>query len=335
MAKKITKKEKAPTPSKISGIVHFFKSNQFKYTLGLLFMIISGYLTVAFVSYIFSGAVDQSKLDLPLSDLFFDPSIQVDNIAGKGGALLSEQFINLGFGFSSFFIVVILFVGALNLFGSKKINFLRTLIFSILWMLWFSITLGLALTNVADNQFLNIGGMYGFILSSFLSSILGSFGAALILIFALFVLLIVTFKQIIPWLTHFFTKKQTETPVAEQQDKSVALENVPEVPFQIEDLAISKIITEDDQIKAIFDPDSGNDEIVEDFEIENTVSQKDVEMSIEDLLFSEEPKPQPKVKSEPELQVQKKVEEEYDEIEPAVMSDYDPTLDLSSYKYPS
>lgn len=335
MAKKITKKEKAPAPSKISGIVHFFKSNQFKFTVGLLFMIISGYLTVAFISYIFSGAVDQSKLDIPLSDLFFDPSIQVENIAGKGGALLSEQFINLGFGFSSFFFVVILFVASLNLFGSKRIKFLPTLLFSILWMLWFSITLGLALTNVADNQFLNIGGMYGFILSSFLSSILGSFGAALILIFALFVLLIVTFKQIIPWLTQFFAKKQSEMAVAEKQENIASLKPVPDVPLQIDDPVISKIITEDDQIEAIFDPDSSNVDLDDDFEIENTVSQKDVEMSIEDMLFSDDPKPKQKVKSEPELQVKKKVEEEFGEIEPAVMTDYDPTLDLSSYKYPS
>ena len=337
MAKKIIKKAKAPKPSKISGFVHFFKSNQFKYSLGLLLIIISGYLTVAFISYIFTGAVDQSKLDLGLSELLFDPSIQVENFAGKGGALLSEQFINMGFGFSSFFFIIILFVGAVNLFGFKKFRFLRTTIFSVIWMLWFSITLGLALSNVADNEFLNVGGMYGFILSSFLSSILGSFGAFLILVFALFVLLIVTFKQVIPWLTQFFAKKQAEMAVAATQENPLATEANKEVAaLPIEDPAISKVITEDDQIKAIFDPDSANEDLDDDFEIENTVSQKDVELSIEDMIFNDPPKPAKKEKvAEPELQVHKTVEEEMDGTGTAVMADYDPTLDLSSYKYPT
>jgi S-DNA-T family DNA segregation ATPase FtsK/SpoIIIE len=110
MAKKITKPVKAPKPSKTWGIVRFFRSNQFKYTLGFFLMILSGYMAVAFVSYIFSGGVDQSKLDLPWQDFLFDPSVKVQNIAGKGGAFLSEQFINLGFGFPSVFFILIFFV---------------------------------------------------------------------------------------------------------------------------------------------------------------------------------------------------------------------------------
>ena len=63
-----------------------------------------------------------------------------------------------------------------------------------------------------------------------------------------------------------------------------------------------------------------------------------MELSIEDMLFDEKPlmeKPKSKVK-EPELQVAKKVADELadDEVIP-VMEDYDPTLDLSSYKYPT
>ena len=63
-----------------------------------------------------------------------------------------------------------------------------------------------------------------------------------------------------------------------------------------------------------------------------------MELSIEDMLFDEKPVPEkPKSKAkEPELQVAEKVVDELadDEIVP-VMADYDPTLDLSSYKYPT
>ena len=168
-------------------------------------MLFSGYLAIAFVSYAFSGAVDQSKLDLPILD-FLDRSVQVENFAGKGGAYLAEQFINLGFGFPSFFFILIFFVAALNLFGYKEIRFFKTFLFSFLWMLWTSMACTLLLP-VADNQFLKMGGDYGLFISGFLSSLLGAIGATLILVFILFVLLIVTFKQFLPWFSSVIAKK--------------------------------------------------------------------------------------------------------------------------------
>lgn len=329
--KPAAKPVKEPKSSKPWGIVRFFRSNQFKFSLGLFLMILSGYMAVAFVSYIFSGAVDQSKLDLPFGD-FIDPSVDVQNIAGKGGAWLSEQFINLGFGFSSFFFILIFFVAALNLFGFKSIRFWKTFAYSSVWMLWTSIALGLALTDVAGNQFLYVGGMYGFILSSLLSSFLGTLGATLILIFALFILLVITFRQFVPWLTGVFAKMETKPATEEQQAEDAIAAAEKEALLQLEDPSISKIITEDDQIKAIFDPDAPDD----DFEIENTISGKDVEMSIEDMLFEHETvKEKPQIK-EPELHISKPIPDELadDEINP-VLEDYDPTLDLSSYKYPT
>lgn len=334
MAKKITKQvkkpEKAPKPSKIKGIVLFFKSNHFKYTLGAFLMILSGYMAVAFISYVFSGAVDQSKLDLPFMD-FMDPSVQVQNFAGKGGAYLSEQFINLGFGFPSFFFILIFFVAALNLFGYKEIRFFKTFLFSFLWMLWTSIAIALLLNVTSGDSFLYVGGMYGFIFSSLLTSFLGTIGATLILLFILFVLLVVTFRQFLPWFAKVIAKKD-KLPILAEDGSSTEAEIA--ALAQIEDPSISKIITEDNQIKAIFDPDSPDD----DFEIENTVSKKDVELSIEDMLFETEhieERPKSKIK-EPELLVNEKIVDDLvgDAVLP-VMEDYDPTLDLSSYKYPT
>ncbi len=337
MAKKITKPvkkpAKAPKPSKLKGFINFFKSNHFKYTLGAFLMIFSGYLAVAFISYIVTGVADQSKLDMPFLE-FLDPSIHVQNIAGKGGAYLSEQFINLGFGFPSFFFLLIFFVGALNLFGYKEIRFLKTFFFSFIWMLWTSIALALLLNVTSGDHFLYVGGMYGFILSSLLTSLLGAIGAALVLVFLLFVLLVVTFKQFLPWFSKVIAKKDKQPAVAKPLTEGSEAEIA--ALQQIEDSSISKVITEDDQIKAIFDPDAPDD----DFEVENTVTRKDVEVSIEDMLFDEKPEPQPvKPKSkinEPELHITEKVVDELaDEDAIPAMEDYDPTLDLSSYKYPT
>jgi len=333
MAKKIKKPVKAKTPSKSWGIVSFLKSNQFKYALGLFLMILCGYMAAAFISYIYTGELDQKQLSLGWS-LFTNTTEKVQNFAGKGGAFISEFFITEEFGFPSFFFIVILFVAALNLFGYKGVRFFKTLMFSIVWMLWSSITLAFLQPSAKDG-FLELGGAYGLIISGFLTSLLGAIGAALILVFILFILLIVTFRQFTPWLSRRFAKKVKEpvilAPVTEVPEDELAAEAallINETP------TISKVITEEDQIKAIFDPDQ--EDLDDDFEIENTVSKKDVELSIEDMLFAEEAvKPKPKTK-EPELHINKKFEDEEAEMDVIpVMEDYDPTLDLSNYKYPT
>jgi S-DNA-T family DNA segregation ATPase FtsK/SpoIIIE len=343
MAKKTAKPVKRPAkvkkPSRLKSIIAFLKSNHFKYTLGAFILLFSGYLCVAFISYIFSGAADQSKLDMSFSELI-DPAVKVQNFAGKGGAWMAEQFINQGFGLPSFFFLLIMVVGALHLFGYKEIRFWKTLLFSVLWMLWLSVTLALFLNVTSSTTFLCVGGMYGFIFSSLFTSFLGTIGAALILVFLLFVLLVVTFRQFLPWFSGVIAKKDKDPAIAVSDDVA-EVADIPAPPVQqTEDSAISKTINEDDKIQTTFNPDEQDD----DFEIENTVSQKDVELSIEDMLFDGKEEPEKPVvakktgskKAEPELHVNEKIVDELaeDEIIPE-MGDYDPTLDLSSYKYPT
>ncbi|MFA5326720.1 MAG: DNA translocase FtsK [Prolixibacteraceae bacterium] len=342
MAKKIKKPVKAPKQSKTLGIVRFFKSNKFKYTLGLFLVLFSGYLTVAFISYAFSGAADQSKLSLSMGE-FLDPSLQVKNIAGKGGAFLSEQFINLGFGFPSFFFVVVFSVAGFNLLGYKKINFFKTFLYSAVWMIWFSIALGLISLQTGTDDFLNIGGYYGKFYSGLFSTFLGTIGTSLILLFSLFLLLILTFKQFLPWLTGMIALRREKAEAAKLAAAELSTTAAAEAAaLELEAPSISKIITEENKIEAIFDPDSPEHIVVpendDDFEIENTVTKKGVELSIEDMLFAEDSipeKPKEKIKKPELLVAEKNVDELVDEGIIPEMEDYDPTLDLSSYKYPT
>lgn len=296
-------------------------------------MILSTFLVLAFISYPFSGAADQSLPKFSIRNLLH-PAVEVQNFAGVGGAYLSEFFINNWFGLPSFFLIVIIAVAALKLFGWNGVGFFRIFIYCIVWMLWTSVMLAFVQVVSGNELFYDIGGKYGLILSGILSSVLGSIGAGLILIFILFVLLIVSFKQFIPWITKVFARNKKEV-AAEAEVAAESGDQTADQKVALEDPAISKVINDDDQIEAIFDPDSHREEVDDDFEIEDTISKKDVEMSIEDMIFSNKPAPEKKVAHEPELQVDKAVEEEYDEHEVPEMGNYDPTLDLSSYKYPT
>src|SRR5690554_7557496 len=70
----------------IKNLKASFKSYKIRFTVGLLTVGLSLYLSLAFISFLHSGYADRSKFDLPLSDLLFSATVQVDNIAGKFGA---------------------------------------------------------------------------------------------------------------------------------------------------------------------------------------------------------------------------------------------------------
>ena len=76
----------------------FFKNEKFRFVLGLIIFLIAIYILIAFISFLFYGAADQSKLDLKFKELMMDREIKVLNNAGKAGAYISEIVINKGFG---------------------------------------------------------------------------------------------------------------------------------------------------------------------------------------------------------------------------------------------
>jgi S-DNA-T family DNA segregation ATPase FtsK/SpoIIIE len=65
-------------------------------------------MLVAFVSYLFTWQIDQSKLDISFFELFKDATISVENWAGKLGAMMAHKFMFDWFGIASFSLVFLL-----------------------------------------------------------------------------------------------------------------------------------------------------------------------------------------------------------------------------------
>ena len=80
-------------------------NEKFRFVIGLIIFLIAVYLLVAFISFLFYGGADQSKLGIKFKEFVFDRDIPVLNKAGKTGAYISELVINKGFGLASFLLV--------------------------------------------------------------------------------------------------------------------------------------------------------------------------------------------------------------------------------------
>ena len=86
----------------------------FSFVAGLILVIFSVYLLLAFSSFFFTGAADQSIIDSGNAQELISTHNGVKNYAGSRGAQLASYLINDCFGISSFFILVFLAVSRIK-----------------------------------------------------------------------------------------------------------------------------------------------------------------------------------------------------------------------------
>ena len=115
MAKKKTEKAPEPKEIKTNKIATIAKSETTHFVIGLISVIFAVYLLLAFTSFFFTGAADQSILNNQLPGELMQTANNVKNYAGARGAQVSEYLINECFGIAAYFIVLFLAVLGLRL----------------------------------------------------------------------------------------------------------------------------------------------------------------------------------------------------------------------------
>ena len=323
MASKI-KKPTESTQKKKGDTISFRKNEKLRFILGSVICIVAVYMLIAFISFLFYGAADQSKLDLSWKELVFNREIKVENKAGKTGAFLAEMIINKGFGIASLLVVYMLAVTGLRVISRNIIRWRRNIIYSLLTLVWFSLALGLIFSKSEDGSFIYWGGYYGYVLTTWMSALIGFTGMILVLLVTGVSLVFIRFENSFASIKKLFARKPKAKYNIEEQNKGEALEKGKEIVLH--DKSISKVIEEGDVVKAIFEPDADEDSDEMDMEIERedqdkkTVNVKQRDAVDEDL----------------DLAVKQKIsDEDADEPWGEGMEDYDPTLDLSGFKFPT
>lgn len=157
--------------------VRFFKDERVKLIIALLLFVFAVFLTLAFLSFFFTWNSDAAKLTQGIQ-----PDVEIENWAGLTGAILSKQFIHNWFGIPSFSVIFLLVITAFKLIKIEFVNYWRSVLYTTIITIWLSITLGFVFTDLWDA---NIGGAHGYYMSEWLISGIGSLGTLLLLLISL------------------------------------------------------------------------------------------------------------------------------------------------------
>jgi S-DNA-T family DNA segregation ATPase FtsK/SpoIIIE len=327
------KKEIKPTePEETNLLSRFSPSRQQKITIGVLLVLFAVALGLSFISYFVNGKYDQSELG---NFTTRNPNIQ--NWLGKFGAFVSDFFIYKGFGVASFLFVRLLFLTGAYLVLDLALNKLKRTWF---WDIFVIIILAI-LFGFFGNFLPELGGVIGYEMNLFSQDYIGKSGTLLALIFGIVIYLIFKIKVSPDKIKGFFEK--TKNDLKEELkpiNNTSSTYNLEEFATdEAAELSIKKFEFESDE------EDLGEITLkpISQFEI-NKESLKPTISNASELILETTIKEEILIdnnykQNENEFVIEK-VEEE-DIVEENLASrlvadfgEFDPTLDLSNFKFP-
>ena len=348
MAKKnSTAKDTELSLSFFGKVAALFRSETVHFVIGLVLVIFSVYLLLAFSSFFFTGAADQSIIDGGSAQELISTNNGVKNYAGSRGAQLASYLINDCFGVSSFLILVFLAVAGLKLMRVRVVRLWKWFIGCSLMLVWFSVFFGFVFVDQYKDSFLYLGGMHGYNVSNWLVSQVGVPGVWLLLLVTAICFLIYLSARTVIWLRRLFSLSflkrkekaesvQGETPEEFKTSWGAKEKTTAPTPEAAEP---EKVLEKEEEIATEEEEPESLNEITLDLGGSDG-KVKPAKSADEDVTMTfETPVPEPMppfreqpVEKEPAFQVEKAEEEEYvgTEKEP-----YNPRLDLENYHYPT
>jgi S-DNA-T family DNA segregation ATPase FtsK/SpoIIIE len=391
-ASKETSKEKKEAKAEKSESTNSKKlDTRFIKISGLLLVLVSLYLFIAFFSYLFTWKEDQSVVSNASFNIIFDAANhKVENWLGIIGAMVSHLFMYRGFGLASFLFVLASFlIGYRLLFKVSLLKISRTLAYSTFFLVFVSITTAFIISFVKTDWYF-LSGAYGIQMNYWLNNVLGKAGTAGLIAFAGLSVLVIAYNiefkapkinlkstdkdailddELLPVELNRSPLTQITQPNSEFEAKPKPFESRNKVNVQEELVPVLKttIDTEEEVIEDDFELSEDEDlenfqtapsaeikkEIEEQFEesLETNIVTKEIdEDGFEKVDYTKQESKSSVSAKEPDLEIEM-VPTEFAEDENVVLAttntgevtsedlikefgEYDPTLDLSTYKYP-
>ena len=212
MAKRKISKKNTDEEGFYTALKAFLSNERTHFITGLILCIFAVYTGLALLSFFFTGAADQSKIEnIPLSKLVFYKDT-VENWAGVRGAFLANLLMNRWFGISSF--MILFFIGSLGvkLMNFKRISIIKRFLFSASWLLWGSLFFGFVFVGAYRDSFIYLGGEHGHYLAEWMRANIGAPGTVLFLLGSLLIISILSSRQTLPLLRRIFSFRKMELP---------------------------------------------------------------------------------------------------------------------------
>jgi S-DNA-T family DNA segregation ATPase FtsK/SpoIIIE len=298
---------------------------------GAVFLLVSVFLFISFLSYLFTWREDQDKVFRGISILAPSRDMKVANLLGNLGAYISHLFFYKGFGIASFFICSFFFTTGINwMFKKKFFSIKRNLRYVLIGLVYLSTTLAF----ISRGASFPWGGAFGDLMSNWMIRFLGKIGTACVLFAGA--------------LSYFIWRFNPVFKLPEIKAKNKANEGFQDAEQEMEDRALLFIeepygtnkknkLKNEDSIPLIIteeEPESGpqNPFLRQEPEIKDVPLVVPVSRPPKKIIQDADPL-ELEIKAVPELIAGEKIYTG-DLNNPDSMPDYEPSLDLKSYKFP-
>lgn len=336
MAKTKTTAPDKKTDSKSVEKKPWVINKQYKIVLGCLLVLFSIALFLAFISFYIYGQEDQSAVNQ-----LADRNEVVQNWLGKFGAFLADLIVYQGFGIASFLFVRLFFLTGLFLVLDISMRKLKNIWF---WDLFVIIILSILFGFFAVSL-PELGGTIGYELNLFLQDYIGKTGTLLSLLFGIVIYLIFKIKVSPEKIKSFFESAQKEIKT-DLTAAAPANSNAP--AYNLEEFAVAEKEEDEDDIDAELLDGIHLKTAGSQFEINKEALKPTISNASEISAVPPAPAVIPPPFHTPEIihtnddhfVIEKAPEEDIIEenLASKLVADFglfDPTLDLSNYKYPT
>jgi S-DNA-T family DNA segregation ATPase FtsK/SpoIIIE len=295
---------------------------QYRVLAGFLLVILSIAFLVSFISFFIHGQADQSAVDS-----IANRNEPVQNWLGKFGAYLADLFIYRGFGVASFLFVKLFFLSGAFLVLDLPIRKLKnTWFWDLFAVIIISIMFGFAAYKLPE-----LGGTIGYEINLFLQDYIGSTGTILLIAFSIIIYLIFKIKISPDAIKTFFEKKKKDI----KNDLTAMSAKNSGTDYNLEEFAIN----EEEQIQ---EPTLKTSQFEIDKESLKPTIEKASEINLEPTIKTVIPSPQAEIISTNDDAFVIEVSNDEDVLEENLAAKlvedfglFDPTLELSNYKFPT
>lgn len=204
MAKKTTKQQPTDKDPKVrfASLKKLFGNERTQFISGLAISILTVYIGLSILSFFFTGATDQSKIDNISGLELLRNQGQVSNWAGVWGAFISEYMINRWFGISSLAILFYMGSVGLKLMKVRHIHLLKRFCFSASIMIWGSLFFSFFFKSGYEDTYIYLGGQHGETITMALNNTIGKPGTFLIILGMLAIIAVFSSEKTIPILRY-------------------------------------------------------------------------------------------------------------------------------------